>query len=97
MVQEKLEKSQAKYKKIHEKHHVDHSFQVGDEVWIYINKERLKGEGKKLKPIRYGPLNILEKIGNNAFCLDLPPYIQMYAVVDVDNLRLYGPPLVYDQ
>jgi hypothetical protein len=83
MVQEQLEKSQAKYKTRHDKHRVDHSFQVGDEVWLYISKERLKGEGKKLKPIRYGPFKILDKIDNNAFCLDLPPYMQMYAVVNV--------------
>jgi hypothetical protein len=51
VVQEQLEKSQAKYKTRHDKHRVDHSFEVGDEVWLYINKERLKGEGKKLKPI----------------------------------------------
>jgi hypothetical protein len=92
-----LEKSQAKYKTRHEKHRVDHSFQVGDEVWLYISKERLKGEGKKLKPIRYGPFKIIDKIGNNAFRLDLPPYMQMYAVVNVENLKLYEPPLIDDQ
>jgi hypothetical protein len=57
----------------------------------------LKGEGKKLKPIRYGPFNILENIGNNAFCLDFPPYMQMYALVNVENLRLYEPPLIDDR
>jgi hypothetical protein len=97
MVQEQLEKSQSKYKTRHDKHRVDHSFQVGDEVWLYISKERLKGEGKKLKPIRYGPFKILDKIGNNAFHLDLPPYMQMYAVVNVENLKLYEPPLIDDQ
>jgi hypothetical protein len=51
VVQEQLEKSQAKYKTRHDKHRVDHSFQVGDEVWPYISKEKLKGEGKKLKLI----------------------------------------------
>jgi hypothetical protein len=51
MVQEQLEKSQAKYKTRHDKHRVDHSFQVGDEVWLYISKERLKGEGKKLNQL----------------------------------------------
>jgi hypothetical protein len=51
IVQEQLERIQAKYKMRHDKHRVDHSFQVGDEVWIYISKERFKGEGKKLKPI----------------------------------------------
>jgi hypothetical protein len=97
MVQEQLEKSQAKYNTRHDKHRVDHSFQVGDEVWIYISKQRLKGEGKKLKPIRYGPFKILEKIGSNALHLDLPPYMKMYVVFNVDNSRLYDPPLIYDQ
>jgi hypothetical protein len=50
-VQEQLEKSRSKYKVRHDKHRVDHSFEVGDEVWLYIIKERLKGEGKKWKPI----------------------------------------------
>jgi hypothetical protein len=97
MVQEQLEKRQSKYKTIHDKHHVDHSFQAGDEVWFYISKESLKGEGKKLKPIRHGAFKILEKIGNNAFCLDLPPYMKMYAIVNVENLRLHEPPLIDDQ
>ena len=74
-VQEQLEKSQAKYKARHDQHRVDHQFQVGDRVWLHITKERMKGEGKKLKPIRYGPFDILEKIGTDAFCLDLPAYI----------------------
>ena len=50
-----------------------------------------------MKPIRYGPFNILEKIGNNAFRLDLPPYMQVYEVFNVENLRLYEPPLIDDQ
>ena len=66
-IQEQLEKSQAKYKARHDKHQIDHQFQVGDRVWLHITKERMKGEGKKLKPIRYGPFEILEKIGTNAF------------------------------
>jgi hypothetical protein len=96
-VQEKFEKSQDKYNMRHEKHRVDHSFQVGDEFWTYIIKERLKGEGKKLKPIQYGPFKIIDKIGNNAFRLDLPPYMKMYAVVNVENFKLYEPPLIDDQ
>jgi hypothetical protein len=59
-------------------HRVDHQFKAGDQVWLYINKERMQGEGKKLKPIRYGPFKILDKIGTNAFRLELPPYMQIY-------------------
>ena len=96
-VQEKLEKRQAKYKEGHNKHWVDHDFHVGDQVWLYISKERLQSEGKKLKPIRYGPFKILEKIGNNTFRLDLPPYTQIYSIVNVEKLGLYEPPMIVDQ
>ena len=54
----------------------------------------MQGEGKKLKPIRYGPFKILEKIGENAFCLDLPAYMHIYLVVNVENLRLFEPSLI---
>jgi len=96
-VQEQLDKSQSSYKERHDKRWVDHKFQVGNEVWLYISKKRLQGEGKNLKPIRYGPFKILEKIDNNAFKLDLPPYTQIYYVVNVENLRLFEPPLIDDQ
>ena len=56
----------------------------------------MQGEGKKLKPIRYGPFKIIKQVGNNAFQLDLPSYMQMYSVVNVENLRLYEPPLISD-
>ena len=92
-----MEKSQAQYKAHHDKHRVDHQFQVGDQVWLHIGKERMKGEGKKLNPIRYGPFTILEKIGTNAFHLELPPYMQIYSVVNVENLKLYEPPMIMDE
>ena len=50
----------------------------GDQVWLHISKERMKGEGKKLKSIRYGPFRIVEKIGHNAFQLNFPPYMHIY-------------------
>lgn len=96
-VQEQIEKNQGKYKARHDKHRQDHKFEVGDKFWLHINKERLQGEGKKIKPIRYGLFRILEKIGNDAFRLDLPSYMQIYDVVNVVNIRLYEPPLIEDQ
>jgi hypothetical protein len=56
----------------------------------------MKGEGKKLKPIRYGPFTILKRLETNAYCLDLPAYMQMYSVVNVENLKLYEPPMIMD-
>jgi len=80
-----LGKSQAKYKARHDKHQMEYSFQVGDQVWLYIRKDRMQGEGRKLKPIRYGPFKILEKIGENAFRLDFLAYMHIYSVVNVEN------------
>ena len=57
----------------------------------------MKEDGKILKPINYGPFKILEKIGTNAFKLDLPPYMEIYYIVNVENLRLFEPPLIDDQ
>ena len=54
----------------------------------------MQGEGKKIKLIQYGPFKILEKTGNNAFQLDLPPYMQINSIVNVENLRLYEPHII---
>eukprot|EP00253_Pinus_taeda_P005183 PITA_05183 len=75
---------------------MEHSFQVGDQVRLYINKDRMQGEGKKLKPIRYGPFRILEKVGENDFRLDLPTYMHIYSVVNADFLRLFEPSMIED-
>ena len=56
----------------------------------------MQGEGKKLKPIRYGPFKILEKIGENAFRLDLPAYMHIHSVVNADCLRLFEPSMIED-
>ena len=49
-----------------------------------------------LEPIRYDPFKILEKIGANAFRLDLPAYMKIYSVLNVENMRLYDPSLIED-
>jgi hypothetical protein len=57
----------------------------------------LKGEGKKLKPICYGPFTILEKSGTNTFRLYIPPYMHIYSVLNVENLKIFEPPMIMDQ
>jgi hypothetical protein len=62
---------------------------VGNKIWLQLNKERLQGPGKKIKALRYGPFEVLEKVGDNAYRLSLPPYMRIYSVVNVENLKLY--------
>ncbi len=63
---------------------------------MYNSKDRMQGEGKKHKPIRYGPFKILEKIGENTFRLDFPAYMHIYSVINVENFRIYEPSLMED-
>jgi hypothetical protein len=84
-IHEQMEKRKSKYKARHENNKDDHQFQVGKKVWLHIIKDRTKGEGIKIKPIRYGPFWILEKIGTNSFHLDFPSYMQMNSMVNVEN------------
>ena len=90
-VQETLQKSQVKYKARHDEHIIEKTFKVGDRVWLQLNKERLHGPAKKIKALRYGPFEILEKAGDNSYRLSLPPYMYIYSVVNVENLKLYEP------
>jgi hypothetical protein len=39
----------------------------------------------------------LEKSSTNAFHLDLPPYMHIYSVVNVENLKHFEPPMIMDQ
>jgi hypothetical protein len=50
-VQEILQKSNDKYKQRHDQHPVPHKFQVGDKVWLHLQKERLTGPHRKLHPL----------------------------------------------
>ncbi|CAL2237234.1 unnamed protein product [Prunus armeniaca] len=95
-VEAQLKRSQQRYKARHDKHRVPCNFKEGDLVWLHLGKERLTGEGKKLKPIRYGPFKIIKQIGDNAFQLELPPYMHMYSVINAENLKLFEPSLLDD-
>jgi len=81
--------SREKYKVRHDQHRTEKFFKLADRVWLQLNKERLQGLGKKIKASRYGPFEILEKVGDNAYQLKLPPYMHIYLLVNVENLKLY--------
>ena len=89
-----LEKSNAKFKQRHDQHRVPHKFQVGDKVWLHLQKERLTGAYRKLRPLRYGPYTINKAMGDNAFELSIPPFLGLHLVFNVDHLRPYFPPLL---
>jgi hypothetical protein len=82
---------------MHDQHIEDHKFHVGDKVWLHLYKEQLQGEIKKLKPLRYGPFEIIEQVNENAFRLKLPSYMQINSVVNVENLKLFEPSMLDEE
>ena len=73
---------------------MQHNSQVGDKVWLHLQKECLAGPHRKLHSLRYGPYTITKAVGDNAFELSIPPFLGMHLVFNVDRLRTYFPPLL---
>ena len=65
-VQDILQKSNDKYKQRHDQHRVPHKFQVGDKVWLHLQKEHLTGPHRKLHPLYYGVIHHHQGWGYNA-------------------------------
>jgi len=84
-----MEKAHKKYKEASDWHRTDHTFQVGNRVWLYLLKERFKEKERKIKPLRYSPCLIMKQLGDNAFRLGLPPYVGLHPVFNVDKLKLF--------
>ena len=59
-----------------------------------MGKDRVRGEGRKLKALRYGPFRIIKKYGDNAFQLELPSYMRIYSVVNAERLKLFEPSML---
>ena len=71
-----------------------HKLQVGDKVWLHLQKERLTGPHRKLRPLHYSPYTITKVVGDNAFELNIPPFLGLHLVFKVDLLRPYFPQLL---
>ena len=65
------------------------SYEVGDKVWIkkelFMDSYSKEQPSDKLKARRYGPFEILSKVGKNALKLNLPNNIKIHPVVHVSN------------
>ena len=67
---------------------------MGDKVWLHLQKERLIGPNQKLRPLHYGAYNITKAVGDNAFELNIRPFLGLHPVFNVDLLHPYFPPLL---
>ena len=66
------------------------TFQPGDWLWIHLRKERFPHEKiSKLQPRDDGPFEVLEKIGDNAYKVDLRGKYNVSSTFNVADLSLY--------
>ena len=68
-------------------------FEVGDLVWAVLTRDRMPAHSyNKLKAKKIGPLEVLERINDNAYRLQLPADITTSDVFNVKYLSRYFPP-----
>lgn len=83
---------QKKYKRDADRRRREVHFQVGDLVWAVLIKERFpSGQYNKLQPRKIGPVEIIEKINENAYKLRLPPHVHTANVFNVKHLFKFEP------
>ncbi|KAL4376207.1 hypothetical protein GQ457_02G026410 [Hibiscus cannabinus] len=92
-VKENLERRTQQYEKQANKGRKRVTFDVGDWVWVHFRKERFPAQRRsKLLPRGDGPFQVVEKVNENAYKLDLPGEYNVSATFNVSDLTPFEDP-----
>lgn len=65
---------------------------MGDLVWVHLSKEKFpKGRGGKIQPRADGPFQVLERINDNAYKIELPSHYNASTTFNVVDLSPFVP------
>jgi len=90
LVRSIIEKTNASYQAQANKHKKKVVLQPGDLVWIHLRNKRFPSKrNNKLMPRADGPFEVLERINDNAYKVDLPGGYGVSATFNVADLSAY--------
>jgi hypothetical protein len=89
-IQGRILKKKEKYSKQANKYRKPAAFKEGDLVWIHLRKELFPSKrSSKLMPRADGPFRVLQRIGENAYKIELPGDYEVSATFNVSDLSPY--------
>ena len=89
-VKSQIEKKMEGYAKYANKGRKKVTFEPGDWVWVHFRKKRFPSQRKsKLMPRGDGPFQVLARINDNAYKIDLPREYGVSATFNVVDLTLF--------
>ena len=95
LIRQRLLTAQSRQKSYADRRRRPLAFEVGDHVFLRVSPRRgltRFGRGGKLSPRYIGPFDILERVGEVAYRLALPPQLSgIHDVFHISMLRRYMP------
>ncbi|KAL9415754.1 hypothetical protein AB3S75_039028 [Citrus x aurantiifolia] len=89
-VRDRILKQNEKYKKSADKYRRHAKFQEGDLVWVHLRKDHFPpGKFAKLRPRADGPFKVLQRIGDNAYKIELPDGYGVSSMFNISDLSPY--------
>jgi len=92
-VKEQIQQQTEKYVKYNNKGKREIIFEEGDLVWLHLRKDRFSTKRKsKLSSRGDGPFQVLKRVNNNAYKLDLPAEYGVHDIFNVIDLSPFVGP-----